>query len=78
MVLSYDDGQVVLYRGDAADQSRLLPAGSGDCAVTSPPYWGLRDYRVAGQLGAEPTVEAYVSALVAVFVPGRQQEAAGR
>ena len=34
---------------------------------TSPPYWNLRDYGVDGQLGLEPTLEAYLTALVAVF-----------
>ena len=37
------------------------------CVITSPPYWGLRDYGVAGQLGLERTPEEYVAALVAVF-----------
>jgi DNA modification methylase len=46
-----------------------LPIASGtvQCCVTSPPYWGLRDYGVAGQLGMEPTPEAYVANMVAVF-----------
>ena len=37
------------------------------CCVTSPPYWGLRDYGVAGQLGLEKTPEEYVAKMVAVF-----------
>jgi DNA modification methylase len=37
------------------------------CVVTSPPYWGLRDYGIAGQLGLEPTPDAYVANLVQVF-----------
>jgi len=37
------------------------------CVVTSPPYWGLRDYNVDGQLGLEPTPELYVEHMVAVF-----------
>jgi DNA modification methylase len=37
------------------------------CCVTSPPYWGLRDYGSEGQLGLEPTPEAYVARMVAVF-----------
>ena len=37
------------------------------CVVTSPPYFGLRDYGVAGQIGLEPTPDAYVAELVAVF-----------
>ena len=35
--------------------------------VTSPPYWGLRDYGVAGQLGLEPTIAEYVASMVGVF-----------
>ena len=38
-----------------------------DTCITSPPYWGLRDYGHAGQLGLEPTPEAYVQAMVEVF-----------
>ncbi|MGW4527727.1 DNA-methyltransferase [Amycolatopsis sp. NPDC004378] len=63
----YDDGRVVLRHGDAAGLVRQLPERSVDCVVTSPPYWGLRDYRVAGQLGEEREVEGYVSRLVEVF-----------
>jgi DNA modification methylase len=40
---------------------------SVQCCVTSPPYWGLRNYGVDGQLGLEPTPEAYVGQMVAVF-----------
>ena len=35
---------------------RAMPANSVDCVVTSPPYWGLRDYDVSGQIGLEPTL----------------------
>lgn len=44
-----------------------LRDGSVHCVVTSPPYWGLRDYGVEGQLGLEPTPEQYVENMVAVF-----------
>lgn len=44
-----------------------LADGCVQCAVTSPPYYGLRDYGIDGQLGLEPTPEAYVANLVAVF-----------
>lgn len=57
----------VLYQGDAREVLRGLPAGSVDCVVTSPPYWGLRDYQVTGQYGTEPTVDGYVESLVRVF-----------
>jgi DNA modification methylase len=44
-----------------------LPNESVHCVVTSPPYWGLRDYGVEGQIGLEPTIDAYVSKMVSVF-----------
>lgn len=44
-----------------------LPDQSVNCCVTSPPYWGLRDYGVPGQLGLEATPEAYVENMVQVF-----------
>jgi DNA modification methylase len=53
--------------GDVRARLAELPAGSVQCCVTSPPYWGLRDYGVAGQLGLEPTPDAYVAAMVDVF-----------
>ena len=56
-----------VLRGDALSVLRSLPAGIADCCVTSPPYWGLRDYGVPGQLGLEPTPDKYVANLVAAF-----------
>ena len=59
--------------GDARDQLATLPDASVQCCVTSPPYFGLRSYvdaddpRKAHEIGAEPTVDAYVQNLVAVF-----------
>lgn len=44
-----------------------LETGSVQCCVTSPPYWGLRDYGVAGQIGLEKTPELYVENMVKVF-----------
>src|SRR5689334_15689330 len=44
-----------------------LPAESVHCVVTSPPYWGLRDYGHPDQLGLEPTPEQYVANMVEVF-----------
>jgi len=37
------------------------------CCVTSPPYWGLRDYGIPGQIGAEMKLEDYITKLVQVF-----------
>ena len=53
--------------GDALTQLRTLQDDSIDCIVTSPPYWGLRDYGHADQIGLEPTPEAFVLAMVEVF-----------
>jgi hypothetical protein len=49
-----------------------LPAESVHCVVTSPPYWGLRDYGMPGQLGLEPSPDEYVSNMVAVFAEVRR------
>jgi len=57
----------LFYIGDALDVLRTLPSESVHCVVTSPPYWGLRNYGVDGQIGLEPTPEAYVQRLVEVF-----------
>src|SRR3990167_5821833 len=61
------DPDVTLYVGDALAVLAELPDESVHCCVTSPPYWGLRDYGVAGQLGLEATPEEYVEAMVGVF-----------
>jgi DNA modification methylase len=53
--------------GDALEQLRTLPDASVQCCVTSPPYWGLRDYGALGQLGLEKTPEEYVAKLVDVM-----------
>jgi len=52
---------------DVLDYLRSLPDECVDCVITSPPYWGLRDYGVAGQLGLEPTVGEFVAKMTAVF-----------
>lgn len=56
-----------ILTGDALAMLRTLPDQSVHCCVTSPPYWGLRDYGVAGQIGLEPTVEEHIDALTRVF-----------
>lgn len=53
--------------GDALTELRKLPDESVHCCVTSPPYWGLRDYGISGQLGLEPTPELYVQHLGEIF-----------
>lgn len=68
----FTDDSTTLYHGDAATVLATLPDGSADCIVTSPPYLGLRDYGVAGQIGAESSPAEYVAALVAVFREARR------
>ena len=53
--------------GDARARLRELPAESVHCVVTSPPYWGLRDYGVEGAIGLEPTFDQHLDVLVHVF-----------
>lgn len=56
-----------VYVGDAFSALKQLPGETCRTAVTSPPYWGLRDYEVEGQLGAEEDVDDYVNKLVDIF-----------
>ena len=56
-----------LYHGDCLEVMRFLPDKTINCGVTSPPYWGLRDYGESGQLGLEKTPEEYTAKLVTVF-----------
>jgi DNA modification methylase len=58
---------VKLLHGDCRAVLPTLEAGSVQTCVTSPPYWGLRDYGVEGQLGLEKTPEEYVLRMVEVF-----------
>jgi site-specific DNA-methyltransferase (adenine-specific) len=56
-----------IITGDCLESLATLPDQSVQCCITSPPYWGLRDYGVDGQLGLESTPDEYVSRMVAVF-----------
>lgn len=56
-----------LYQGDALETLQRLPDGLVHTCVTSPPYWGLRDYGAEGQIGLEETPEEYVEKIVEVF-----------
>lgn len=58
---------VRLIEGDCRKVMKTLPAESVHCVVTSPPYWGLRDYGVHGQIGLEDTMSEFLVAIVAVF-----------
>jgi len=66
------DSQSRLLVGDALPALRAVPDGCARCCVTSPPYWGLRDYAVPGQIGAEEDVGEYVRHLCALFAEVRR------
>lgn len=68
----FADDSITLYQGDALAVLRELPAGSVDCVVTSPPYFGLRDYGEPGQYGLEETPAAYVETMRSVFAEVRR------
>ncbi len=61
------DKNLTLWHGDARHVLPLLPDESAHCVVTSPPYFGLREYSVAGQIGQEDSQGEYVEQIVAVF-----------
>lgn len=56
-----------IYTGDCIETMEMIPSGSINTCVTSPPYFGLRDYGVDGQIGLEQTPDAFVAKLVEVF-----------
>lgn len=56
-----------IINADVLDGLDQIKDGSVQCVVTSPPYWGLRDYCMDGQMGLEPAPDVYVEKMVAVF-----------
>lgn len=65
--LYFSDDGISIYLADSREKLRNFADGTVQCCVTSPPYWGLRDYDYVNQIGAEPTIEEYVVDLVKVF-----------
>lgn len=63
----YETEHGSLYHGNALDVLKSMTDESVQCCVTSPPYWGLRDYGVDGQLGLEKTPEEYIEKMVEIF-----------
>ena len=62
-----DEYKNKIIQGDCVEVMKTLPDNLVDTMITSPPYWGLRDYGVGGQLGLEKTPEEYVTKMVEVF-----------
>ena len=56
-----------IFEGDALTVLRRLPSATVQCAVTSPPYWGLRDYGIEGQIGHEQGMPQFINRLVTIF-----------
>ncbi len=65
-----------LRQGDVLERLREMPDESVHCVVTSPPYWGLRDYGVDAQLGLEPTPDCGLDGFVRLRrdLTGEQRE----
>jgi DNA modification methylase len=61
-----------IIQGNALEVLKTIPDGVIQTCVTSPPYWGLRDYGIEGQLGAENTPEEYVQKIIEVFAQVRR------
>jgi len=57
----------IIVEGDSLHALQRLPDNCIQCVVTSPPYWGLRDYHVKGQIGLESTLPEFLHRLVAIF-----------
>ena len=57
----------MIFCGDSLEVLRTLPDESVQCCVTSPPYWGLRDYGVEGQIGLEKNLSDHLEKIVSLF-----------
>jgi site-specific DNA-methyltransferase (cytosine-N4-specific) len=67
MTVYFSDDQVTLHHGDALGVARGLGDGVADCIVTSPPYFGLRDYGIDGQYGLEASPAEYFETMRTLF-----------
>lgn len=68
MTVIYEHDGVTVILGDAREKlTTMIPDESVQCVVTSPPYYGLRDYGVDGQIGLEPSLDEFLDALLDVF-----------
>jgi DNA modification methylase len=67
-----------IYNEDCLETMSRMENGSIDCVITSPPYWGLRDYGHDGQIGLEKTPEEYVNKLTQIFREVRRVLKTGR
>ena len=68
----YQSDAATVYCADVLEALREMPDESVQCCVTSPPYWGLRNYGVEGQVGLEATLQEYIAKMVEVFAEVRR------
>ncbi|MDO4569056.1 MAG: site-specific DNA-methyltransferase [Planctomycetia bacterium] len=62
----------IIIESDAILALQKLPSLSIQCIVTSPPYWGLRDYGIEGQIGLEEKLQQYINKLVSIFAEAKR------
>jgi len=62
-----DISDSTIFEGDTLKVLDIIPSESVQCAITSPPYWGLRDYDIKGQIGLEESLPEYINKLVTAF-----------
>ena len=67
----------LIIQGDCLEKLKELPAECVDCCITSPPYYGLRDYGMKEQIGLENTPEEYIDRLVGVLIVGNISRQSG-
>lgn len=63
----YHEDDIRIIEGDSRKALAGIPDNTFQCCVTSPPYWGLRDYGIDGQIGAENDPDTYIADLVGIF-----------
>lgn len=67
-----DTKGIQVLNGDTRTIIKNLPENSFRCVITSPPYWGVRDYGIENQIGAEPDINEYINTLVEIFAEVRR------
>jgi DNA modification methylase len=62
-----ESNPISILEGDTRNIVKELPENTFQCVITSPPYWGVRDYGIENQIGSEPDIQDYISTLVSIF-----------
>ena len=67
-----DENPITIVHGDVRQIIKNIPTESVQCIITSPPYWGVRDYGIQNQIGAEPVLNDYIATLVGIFAEAKR------